>query len=345
MLQIGSKPMIDPKDMAYCEEAIRHGSLSFHAASKALPKSVRNPALALYAFCRLADDEVDLKADKLPALKALQARMDAAYAGNPLDTPVDRAFAAMVKDTAMPKALPQALLEGLEWDAEGRRYETLSGVIAYSARVAAAVGVMMCVLMGVRDRNALARACDLGVAMQLTNIARDIGEDALENRLYIPREWLREAGISEEDFLKHPKPTKAVRQMVRRLVVESERLYLRSEAGITRLPVMCRPGIFAARFIYAGIAGVIRDQSYQTITTRARTTKAQKLGWLGVSMLRSISGMMMPQSAVIYAKPLPEVQFLVDAATEGVAEKREWSDKFFDPIQQLRNADAQKHTA
>ena len=62
-------------------------------------------------------------------------------------------------------------------------------------------------------------------------------------------------------------------------------------------------------------------------------------------MLRSFSGMMMPQSAVIYAKPLPEVEFLVDAATEGVAEKREWSDKFFDPIEQLRNADAQKHTA
>ena len=205
--------------------------------------------------------------------------MDAAYAGNPLDTPVDRAFAAMVKDTAMPKALPQALLEGLEWDAEGRRYETLSGVIAYSARVAAAVGVMMCVLMGVRDRNALARACDLGVAMQLTNIARDIGEDALENRLYIPQEWLREAGISEEDFLKHPKPTKAVRQMVRRLVVESERLYLRSEAGITRLPVMCSQGSLRhdlSMLAWRALFGI----SYQTITTRAPQELKNLVGWV-----------------------------------------------------------------
>ena len=87
--------------------------LSFHAASKALPKGVRNPALAL-CFCRLADDEVDLKADKLPALKALQARMDDTYAGNPLDTPVDRAFAAMVEGTGMPKATKA--LKGLEWD-------------------------------------------------------------------------------------------------------------------------------------------------------------------------------------------------------------------------------------
>ena len=331
--------MINPKDMAHCEEAIPHGSLSFHAASKALPKDVRNPALALYAFCRLADDEVDLKADKLPALKALQARMDEAYAGNPLDTPVDRAFAAMVEGTGMPKALPQALLEGLEWDVEGRRYETISDVVSYSARVAATVGVMMCVLMGVRDRNALARACDLGVAMQLTNIARDIGEDALERRLYLPQEWLREAGIEEEDFLANPKPTKAIRQMVRRLIVESDRLYLRAEAGITRLPLRCRPGIFAARFIYAGIADVIRHQSYQTITTRARTRKWQKIGWMGLSMLRTISGTVMPQSAVIYAKPLSEVVFLVDAATKGFPEKRHWSDKLFDPIEQLKHMD------
>ena len=341
----GPDPMIDPKDMAYCEEAIRHGSLSFHTASKVLPKGVRNLALALYAFCRLADDEVDLKADKLPALKALQARMDAAYADNPLDTPIDRAFAAMVAGTGMPKALPQALLQGLEWDAEGRRYETMSCVVSYSARVAAAVGVMMCVLMGVRDRNALARACDLGVAMQLTNIARDVGEDAMEQRLYLPQEWLREAGIDEEDFLANPKPTKAIRQMVRRLVVESDRLYLRSEAGITRLPLRCRPGIFAARFIYAGIGDVIRHQSYQTITTRARTSRGQKIGWMGLSMLRAISGTVMPQSATIYAKALPEVTFLVDAAAKGFPEKREWSDKLFDPMEQLRNIDKKKHPA
>ena len=249
--------MIDPKDMAHCEEAIRHGSLSFHAASRALPKSVREPALALYAFCRLADDEVDLKADKAPAVLALQERMEAAFAGEPMDTPMDRAFAAMVRQHDMPKELPQALLEGLAWDAQERRYETLSDVRSYSARVASAVGAMMCVLMGVRDRNALARACDLGVAMQLTNISRDVGEDALEGRLYLPMEWLSQAGIDVEQFLANPKPTKAIRQMVRRLVMESERLYLRSEAGITRLPVSCRPGIFAARHIYAGIGKVI----------------------------------------------------------------------------------------
>ena len=95
----------------------------------------------------------------------------------------------------MPRILPDALLEGLAWDAMGRRYATLSDLRAYSARVASAVGAMMCVLMRVRDRDALARACDLGVAMQLTNIARDVGEDAREGRLYLPTDWLAGAGV------------------------------------------------------------------------------------------------------------------------------------------------------
>ena len=334
--------MIDPKDMAHCEEAIRHGSLSFHAASRALPKLVREPALALYAFCRLADDEVDLKADKAPAVLALQERMEAAFAGEPMDTPMDRAFAAMVRQHDMPKELPQALLEGLAWDAQERRYETLSDVRSYSARVASAVGAMMCVLMGVRDRNALARACDLGVAMQLTNISRDVGEDALEGRLYLPMEWLSQAGIDVEQFLANPKPTKAIRQMVRRLFMESERLYLRSEAGITRLPVSCRPGIFAARHIYAGIGKVIRDQSYQTITIRARTSKSRKIGLMGLSILRSASSLVMPQSAVLYAKPLEEVKFLVDAAADEKYDSRDWADQFCDAMAQLRKFDKMK---
>ena len=97
--------------------------------------------------------------------------------------------------------MPDALFEGLQWDCEGRRYEDLEALHAYAARVAGAVGVMMALLMGVRDADALARACDLGVAMQLTNIARDVGEDARAGRLYLPLDWLREAGLDPAAFL------------------------------------------------------------------------------------------------------------------------------------------------
>jgi len=325
--------MMDPRDLEACTEAIRHGSLSFHAASRLLPKRVRDPALALYAFCRLADDEVDLKAEKVDAVLRLRDRLDLVYAGTPQNAAPDRAFAAVVQQFDMPRALPDALLEGLAWDAEGRTYATLSGVKDYSARVASAVGAMMCVLMGVQDRDALARACDLGVAMQLTNIARDVGEDALEGRIYLPTDWLDAAGIDRAEFCADPRPSKAVRGMVKKLVIEAHSLYYRSEAGLGALPRSCRPGIFAARHIYAGIAGRLRAMEYDSITARARTTKAQKLGWLAQSVAQSGTSMVMPRSPVLFAKPLPEVQFLVDAAAKDGPDRR--SDSLFDALASL----------
>lgn len=327
--------MICPeRDMDACREAIRHGSLSFYAASRLLPTSVRDPSLALYAFCRLADDAVDLQQEKAAAVLRLQQRLELIYAGRPENAAADRAFARVVEEFDMPRALPDALLEGLAWDAMGRRYETLSDLFDYSARVASAVGVMMCVLMRVRDPNALARACDLGVAMQLTNISRDIGEDALEGRIYLPLEWLDEAGLSAEAFLETPKPTKAIRQMTRRLVMQANRLYMRSEAGVAALPLVSRPGIYAARFIYAAIGGQVQRSGYDSISSRARTSKSQKMGWLGVSAARAAMTMVMPQSAVLYARCLPETDFLVQAAGHRDM-RRTRSDAVFEALTQV----------
>lgn len=311
--------MINPKDLEHCRNVIRTGSLSFHAASKLLPASVRDPALALYAFCRLADDEVDEGDNKARAVLDLQERLDLAYAGTPRDAPEDRAFAAIIAEFDMPRALPDALLEGLAWDAVERRYADLSGVRDYSARVASAVGAMMCVLMRVRDPDALARACDLGVAMQLTNIARDVGEDARAGRIYLPTDWLADAGIGVDDFFANPQATPEVRRMVRRLLAEAHRLYIRSEAGIGSLPVAARTGIFAARYIYAGISTSVRRNAHDSITVRARTNKATKIGLIGKAAIRAGATVVMPQSPVIFASPLPEVLFLVNAASSGPA--------------------------
>ncbi|SLN56644.1 15-cis-phytoene synthase [Roseivivax jejudonensis] len=306
--------MIAPDDLTACREAIRHGSRSFHAASHLLPASVRDPAMALYAFCRLADDAVDLQDEKAAAVLRLAERLDRVYAGRPDNAPPDRAFAAVVETFEMPRALPEALLEGLAWDATGNRYATLSDLTAYSARVAAAVGAMMCVLMRVRDADALARACDLGVAMQFTNIARDVGEDARAGRLYLPTDWFDRAGIVPDDFLAAPHPTPQVRAMVRELVFQSNRLYWRAEAGVAALPAQSRPGIYAARFIYAGIGDAVANADWDSITHRARTRGRQKLGWLCLSATRAAITTVMPRSAVLYARPLPECAFLVDAA-------------------------------
>ena len=301
-------------DLAHCRAAIRTGSLSFHAASRLLPRSVRDPALVLYAFCRIADDAVDEGTEKAGAVLTLHERLDRIYAGRPRNTPVDRAFARVVETFDMPRALPDALLEGLAWDARGDRYRSLSEIRDYSARVAAAVGVMMCVLMRVRDAHALARACDLGVAMQLTNIARDVGEDARAGRLYVPLDWFEEAGLDPDFFLHAPLPTPEVCSFTARLLSEAARLYRRSEAGIRALPLKARTGIWAARLIYDGIGGRVRANACDSITMRAHTGRGQKLGWLAQATARTIGGGLMPRSPVLFAPPLPECRFLVDAA-------------------------------
>ena len=325
-------------DLAVCQQAIRTGSLSFHAASKLLPKSVRDPALVLYAFCRLADDAVDEGRDPVQAVLRLQERLDRAYADRPFDAPIDRAFARMIAAHDLPRALPDALLEGLAWDAEGRRFDTLSGVLDYSARVAAVVGAMMCVLMGVRDRHRLARACDLGLAMQLTNIARDVGEDARRGRIYLPLDWLHEEGIDPAAFVRSPAAVPEIRALTARLLREAARLYDRCEPGIAALPLGCRPGIFAARHIYDGIGGRIRAQGCDTITQRAHTGRARKLGWLALSAVQAGLSVVQPRMATLYARPAPEVAFLVDAAARDAGRFRR-SDALMQALSRLREQD------
>ncbi|MBB5516898.1 phytoene synthase [Rubricella aquisinus] len=302
------------RDIAECREAIRHGSRSFHAASHLLPKDVREAALALYAFCRLADDAVDLRDDKAAAVLRLRDRLDHIYDGTPIDAAADRAFSRVVHQYEMPKALPDALIEGLAWDATEREYETLSDLRAYSARVASAVGAMMCVIMKVRNGDALARACDMGVAMQLTNIARDVGEDARMGRVYLPLDWLAEEGIDKAAFLADPVATPAIRRLVARLLREAERLYLRSEAGIAALPVRCRPAIYACRHIYAAIGAEVARAGYDSISTRAHTSTGRKLALLAQSGVNAGATVLLGRQATLYANPLPEVAFLVEAA-------------------------------
>jgi phytoene synthase len=248
---------------------LRGGSRTFFAASLVLPLGVRKPATGLYAFCRMADDAIDLKMDPRAALRDLHDRLGAIYAGTPADIAADRAFGDCVSRHAIPKALPLALLEGFAWDAEMRRYQTLSDLMCYAVRVAGTVGVMMAMTMGVRDPVTLARACDLGVAMQLTNVARDVGEDARRGRLYLPLDWLLEAGIEPQSWLADPKFTPALGAVIERLLKSAEQLYARSEAGLSRLPAACRPGMYAARLLYAEIGHEVARRKYDSVNQRA----------------------------------------------------------------------------
>lgn len=306
-------------DLAACRELLRKGSRSFSAASLILPARVRTPTTVLYAFCRVADDAVDEAgggAAALEGLRAMRERLALAYQGTPLPTPVDRAFARMVAEQRMPRELLEALLEGFAWDAEGRRYESLSSLLSYAARVAGAVGAMMTVLMGPRDPAVLARACDLGVAMQLTNIARDVGQDARAGRLYLPLDWLAEAGIDAGAFLARPTPSPALAGVIARLLARAEELYARADAGVPMLPRDCRASIRAARLIYAEIGRSIERAGLDSVSRRAVVPWTRKLQLLGRALLGSASKR--PAGAgealTLGAPPLAETRFLVDAA-------------------------------
>jgi phytoene synthase len=296
-------------DMAACRAALREGSYTFFAASLILPRAVRDPASALYAFCRMADDAVDNGTDKHAAVAALRARLDDAYSGQPQVAVADRALAAVVSHFALPRALPDALIEGFAWDCEGRRYETMAGLQDYAARVAGSVGAMMAVLMGVRDAEGLARACDLGVAMQLSNIARDVGEDARMGRLYLPLQWLREAGVDPDAWLANPVFNPQIAAVVQRLLAAADVLYARVGAGVALLPPACRPGINAARFLYAAIGHEVARRGMDSVSQRAVVGRGRKLGLLALALLS-----IRPSRATQPAPCLAANRFLVDAA-------------------------------
>ena len=305
------------RDLNACVDLMRGGSKTFFAASRLLPARMRTASIALYAFCRVADDLVDNCAAEgrsvQQSLSQLRARLDAIYAGQPEALVEDRALAAVVQQYQLPRALLDALIEGFTWDAGARSYETLEDVHAYGARVAGSVGAMMCWLMGVRSAAALARACELGVAMQLTNIARDVGEDARNARLYLPRQWLREAGVDIELWLTDPVCTPALKCVVDRLLTEADRLYVQSTQGIAALPRDCRSAIMAARLIYAEIGEQLRRDGLDPVAHRAVVATSRKLSLLASAWLQS--SWLGPVAASEAPRPLPAIDYLVQHCT------------------------------
>ena len=298
-----------PADSAACREMIRTGSRSFYLASLLLPENVREAAYALYAFCRLSDDAVDVEGGQSDAVARLRARLDHIYAEDPMPEPVDRALADAVATFAIPRVLMDALLEGLEWDVSDRTYETLSDVHDYAARVAGSVGGMMAALMGARSPELVARACDLGVAMQLTNIARDVGDDARIGRLYLPRTWLREVGIDPEAWLAAPVFSPELGSVVDRLLQHADALYRRADVGIAELDPAFRPAIVAARRLYAEIGVLLQARGLDSVSRRTSVSFSRK-AWLVTQAMAPASRQHLRDSP---EAPLDETRFLIDA--------------------------------
>ncbi|MET0279184.1 MAG: squalene/phytoene synthase family protein, partial [Pseudorhodoplanes sp.] len=189
-------------------------------------------------------------------------------------------------------------------------YETIEDLHGYAARVAGCVGVMMTLVMGRREPAVLARACDLGMAMQLTNIARDVGEDARDGRLYLPQQWLREAGVDPEALLAGPRFSENLGGVVQRLLDHADDLYARATHAISALPADCRPAIHAARVLYAEIGRELERNGLDSVSKRAVVPASRKLAVLLRTCTDSLAR---PQLATMPVSA--PAAFLIDAVS------------------------------
>ena len=275
-------------DLAACEAAIRERSRSFYAASRLLPRSVRDAAVATYAFCRAADDAVD-DPGHAAAVRARHAdtrrRLDAIYHGEVVDTASGRAFARVVAAAGIPRDEPEALLHGMAQDLGCVRVPDEDALLLYCYRAAGVVGRMMSRIMGRSDPEALVRATHLGVAMQLTNIARDVGEDAGRDRVYLPATWLAQAGGSPADVLA-ARPTAPIRRVTLKVLDCAEAYYGSGIAGIALLPARCRPAILSAALLYRAIGRRVAAHDGDGVTSRARVGGMAKAGLIVLAVTR-----------------------------------------------------------
>jgi phytoene synthase len=304
--------------LAHATETIKVGSKSFAAAAKLFPADVRRSVLMLYAWCRHCDDTVDgqelgfgavalTQQEAAMQLARLEDQTRRAYAGEKMGDPAFAAFQEVALRHAIEPRYAVDHLAGFKMDVEQAHYETIDDTLRYCYHVAGVVGLMMASIMGAGKATVLDRACDLGLAFQLTNIARDIVDDAGMGRCYLPAAWLREAGIPPHE-LALPRHRAALAGVAARLVDYAEPYYASATTGIIALPLRCAWAIATARNVYRQIGIEIKARGPRAWDERVGTTRAAKL-WLlakgGASALTSRLRPMPPRPLDLWQRPGP----------------------------------------
>jgi 15-cis-phytoene synthase len=260
-------------DWETCRLVARTHGKSFYVASLCLPSERRRAIHAVYAFCRMADDIVD-RATCLDA-----ARRDIDAWERELDDPVGpvaRAFAFARMQYGVPEDAARELLAGVRMDLLPRRYATWDELRGYCHAVAGTVGLMVAPILGCRDASALVYAAELGIAMQLTNILRDICEDAAQGRLYLPVHELADFGVDPDSVLAG-QPNGAFCDFMAFQIDRARLLYAVAEQGIPALDSSGRLATLAAKQFYSEILTEIEKLDYDVFRARAHLTTSQKL--------------------------------------------------------------------
>ena len=264
----------------YCQRETRRHARSFYFASVALPRDKKRAAYAVYAFCRYADDLVDRSTSPEnigPALARVGAEFDRLVAGAVSEPPFAPAFAWAVARYGIEKQPFLDLLKGVAMDLGPVRIADWPQLRDYCYHVASVVGLMMARIFELRDEAGRERAIDLGLAMQLTNILRDVGEDQRLGRVYLPADELAAGGVGPGD-LAAERATPALRTLLRAQIARARKYYTQAEAGI---PLLADDGsqytVWLMRHVYAGILDEIEKLDYEVLRRRASTSFPRKL--------------------------------------------------------------------
>jgi phytoene synthase len=264
----------------YCRQKATHSGSSFYYAFLFLPPERRRAITALYAFCREVDDAVDEPSDPSAARATLQwwrGEVARLFAGDP-QHPVTRALAPWTALYGISEARLNEIMDGMEMDLTQTRYLDFTGLKVYCHRVAGVVGTLAAGIFGYRNAKTLEYADRLGLAFQLTNIIRDVGEDARKNRLYLPMDELREFGVTAADVL----DARHTESFVRLMRLQAERARRCYDEAYALLPPedrrAQRPGLVMAA-IYRTLLDEIAEDDFQVLKQRIALTPVRKF-WI-----------------------------------------------------------------
>ena len=270
-----------------CRAITREHAKTFYMATRFLPNEKQRGIFAIYSLCRYIDDLVD-EAEDLVSKKELdiaginkkldkwKQKLQDTYEGKEHDNPILIAFSDVLRNYEIPIELPFELMEGVCMDLYKNRYETFEEVYDYSYKVASIVGLMTSEVFGYSSKDALDYAVDLGIAMQLTNILRDVGEDLRKDRIYLPKEDLDQFGISEEELFAYTLDDK-FKELMAFQIDRARHFYDQSDLGIPLLSEDSRLPVYLARYNYSRILDKIEENDCNVFEHRAYLNATEKL--------------------------------------------------------------------
>jgi len=270
-----------------CRAITRHYAKTFYMATRFLPNHKQRSIFAIYALCRYLDDLVDEAEDLVQQKKINHSqiykkltdwkeKLQATYNGEVYDDAILYAFSDVLKKYYIPIELPFLLVEGVDTDLVKNRFHTFDEVYDYSYKVASVVGLITSKLFGYSNPDAEQYAVDLGIAMQLTNIIRDVGEDTRRGRIYLPLDELNKFNLTEEEFLSGRQSTK-MKELIRFQIERARFFYDRAEPGIEMLERDSRLPVYLASRNYSRILDKVEENNYDVFSERAYLNSTEKL--------------------------------------------------------------------